>query len=283
MEMKDLNKHQLILLAILLSFVTSIATGITTVTLMEQAPPSIIQPISKVIRETIEKVVPDTRVNTQTVIIKEEDLIVDAISKNQSAVFSVYQDITGEDGKTSQIYLGKSFILSSDGLVATDASVVSEKGSYLLENDSRKFKAEFVSADKNGISFLKAQMPDDAKDKKFPLVSSLGDPSKMKPGQTMIVLGDQVISGFFSGFKEIKNQLESSIVVQGSLPDETKKEVPINSLAVNFNISKAYAGSPVVNLDGEIVGIVVYGDSSVIMPIPLVQTAMKTLSAPKAQ
>jgi len=40
MDIKDLNKSQLILLAVLLSFVTSIATGITTVTLMQQAPAS---------------------------------------------------------------------------------------------------------------------------------------------------------------------------------------------------------------------------------------------------
>ncbi|MEK7588849.1 MAG: hypothetical protein AAB438_03455 [Patescibacteria group bacterium] len=58
MDIKDLNKPQLILLAILLSFVTSIATGITTVTLMEQAPQSITVPINRVVRQTVEKIVP---------------------------------------------------------------------------------------------------------------------------------------------------------------------------------------------------------------------------------
>ena len=58
MDIKDLNKPQLILLAILLSFVTSIATGITTVTLMEQAPTSVTVPINRIIRETVEKVIP---------------------------------------------------------------------------------------------------------------------------------------------------------------------------------------------------------------------------------
>ena len=53
-----MNKSQLILLAVLLSFVTSIATGITTVTLMQQAPASITVPINRVIRETVEKIVP---------------------------------------------------------------------------------------------------------------------------------------------------------------------------------------------------------------------------------
>ncbi|MEK7563979.1 MAG: hypothetical protein AAB510_00200 [Patescibacteria group bacterium] len=58
MDVKDLNKSQLILLAILLSFVTSIATGITTVTLLQQAPTSVSIPITRVVRETVEKIVP---------------------------------------------------------------------------------------------------------------------------------------------------------------------------------------------------------------------------------
>src|ERR1700693_2855924 len=58
MDIKDLNKPQLILLAVLLSFVTSIATGITTVTLMQQAPPSFTAPVTRIVRETVEKIVP---------------------------------------------------------------------------------------------------------------------------------------------------------------------------------------------------------------------------------
>lgn len=58
MDIKDLNKSQLILLAVLLSFITSIATGITTVTLMQQAPSSVTVPVTRIIRETVEKIVP---------------------------------------------------------------------------------------------------------------------------------------------------------------------------------------------------------------------------------
>ena len=74
MDIKDLNKPQLILLAILLSFITSIATGIVTVTLMQQAPASITVPINRVVRETVEKIVPVPGKETiQTVVIKEEE------------------------------------------------------------------------------------------------------------------------------------------------------------------------------------------------------------------
>ena len=57
MEMKELNKSQLILLALLISFVTSIATGIAAVTLMQQAPASITTPINKIVKQTVEKIV----------------------------------------------------------------------------------------------------------------------------------------------------------------------------------------------------------------------------------
>jgi len=76
MDIKDLNKSQLILLAILLSFVISIATGITTVTLMEQAPPSITIPITRVVKETVEKVTPEgTNIITEALSEEEKKLL----------------------------------------------------------------------------------------------------------------------------------------------------------------------------------------------------------------
>jgi hypothetical protein len=43
MDIEELSKSQLIMLALLLSFVTSMATGIVTFSLMDQAPPAIAQ------------------------------------------------------------------------------------------------------------------------------------------------------------------------------------------------------------------------------------------------
>ena len=88
MDIKELNKPQLILLAVLLSFVTSIATGITTVTLMQQAPSSITTPVNRIIKQTVENIRQvEGKTTVQTVVVKEEDLVVDAIAKNESSIF----------------------------------------------------------------------------------------------------------------------------------------------------------------------------------------------------
>jgi hypothetical protein len=51
--MNDLNKEQLILLALLISFVTSLATGIVTVSLMDQAPKNVVQTIKQVVERAV--------------------------------------------------------------------------------------------------------------------------------------------------------------------------------------------------------------------------------------
>lgn len=256
MDIKDLNKSQLILLAILLSFITSIATGIVTVTLMQQAPSSVTVPINRIVRQTVEKIVPSEGKNTvQTVVVKEEDLVVDAIAKNQSAIFSITKETQDADGKTIEVGAGKGFIISKDGILVADGSLVPENGVYFLKNDSGKFKADFISLDKNGFSFIKIGTPLDDKSKIAFTIPQFGDLSKMKVGQKILVLGNAITSFIFDGNKDIK-----------------------------INTTKSNAGGAVLDLDGDVLGIALSSDASSFSSIDSIMGALKAKDAsPKTE
>lgn len=255
MDIKDLNKSQLILLAVLLSFVTSIATGITTVTLMQQAPASITTPVNNVIRQTIEKIQQvEGKTVTQTVIVKEEDLVVDAIAKNKSAVFAVSKETLDTEGKTIEVGAGRGFAIDNNGTVVVDGNLVPGAEVYYLKNDSGKFKADFISLDKAGFSLLKIGVAVDGKSKPVFIVPAFGDLDKMKIGQKIIVLGAGISSFIFQGNKNI-----------------------------DINVTNSNAGGLVVNLDGEVLGVALLGDTTSFVSIKSINDALKPVdtTAPK--
>ena len=242
------------MLALLLSFVTSIATGITTVTLMQQAPASVTVPINRIIRQTVEKIVPGSTSTPQTVVVKEEDLVVDAIAKNQASVFSVSKESLDETGKTTEVSAGRGLIISNDGYVAVDSTLVPDKEVYYVKNDSGKFKADFVSTDKNGFSILKIGAPLDEKNKLAFTLPDFGDLNKMKAGQKVIVLGGDISSFIFDGSKDMK-----------------------------INVTKSNAGGLVLDLDGEVLGIASLADGNSFVPISAITSAVKAIVIPKTQ
>jgi hypothetical protein len=238
MDIKELNKSQLILLAVLLSFVVSIATGITTVTLMQQAPKSITVPINRVVQQTVDRVEQvEGKTVTQTVVIKEEDLVVDAIAKNQSSVFSITKDIQNPDFTYSEISAGRGFAVSADGTIVADATLVGDKETYYVKNNSGKFKADFISTNKGGFSFLKIGASVNGTDKLVFSVPDFGDITQMKVGQQVLLLGSTVASSIFEGLNANKS--------------------------IDLSVSKANAGGLILDLDGNALGIALSPDNSV--------------------
>ena len=243
------------MLALLLSFVTSIATGITTVTLMQQAPSSVTVPINRVVRETVEKIVPGKN-TTQTVVIKEEDLVVDAIAKNKTTLFTITKEAQGPDGKIIEVDAGQGFAVSTEGVIVADSSLVSDTGVYYVKNDSGKFHADFISLGKNGFSLIKIGAPVDVKDKVSFTVPDFGDLDKIKAGQKILVLGNTISSFIFDGNRDIK-----------------------------MNVAKSDGGGLVLDLDGDTLGIALSGDTVSFASIDLITEALKTngISFPDTQ
>lgn len=117
MDIEELNKTQIILLTLLVSFVTSIATGIVTVTLLDQAPPAVTQTIHKVVEKTVETVVPakttETKVVETQVIVREEENIADAVSGIEDSIlrFQIGDMIKGTTKFTAISLGGDTFVM----------------------------------------------------------------------------------------------------------------------------------------------------------------------------
>ena len=97
MDIEHLTKHQIVLLTLLVSVVTSIATGIVTVSLMDQAPPSVTRTINQIVEHTVERVVPAVTqpapaqgaavvTKETTVVVKDDDLAAQSIAKVQKGI-----------------------------------------------------------------------------------------------------------------------------------------------------------------------------------------------------
>ena len=127
-----------------------------------------------------------------------------------------------------------------------------DKEIYYLKNDSGKFKAEFISAEKDGFSFLKVGDSLDEKNKLVYKVPTFGDMSKMKAGQKIITLGGGIASFTFDGNKDL-----------------------------NLNVSKSGAGGMVLNLEGELIGMSLFNDTASFAPINSILDALKPKEAQK--
>lgn len=162
MDIKELNKQQLILLTLLITFVVSIATGIVTVSLMQQAPKSVPQTINNVIQRTIEKVttVPaetlpsktDTKDNTSSPLVGDGEAVVSIYSIDQVVLPSDLPPATlAEEPKA----LGQGIIISDMGLILVDSSILTDKEVYKVILNKIDFDATILKKFVNGFTILK--------------------------------------------------------------------------------------------------------------------------------
>src|SRR5947207_993777 len=124
--MEELTKTQIVLLTLLVSFVTSIATGIVTVALVDQSSSGVGQTIQTVIEKTIQTVAPGVNSSEDNKVIipksnpstnspapSESDLIVQAVAKNSPALVRIKKANTGSD----QAFAALGIIVSKSGVV----------------------------------------------------------------------------------------------------------------------------------------------------------------------
>lgn len=237
MDIEQLNKSQIVLLTLLVSFVTSIATGIVTVSLMEQAPPAIAQTVNRVIERTVETVTPSTAsgqtaatVVTQekTIVVKETDLMSQAVQKVSPSIVRIYNN--SED---NPVFLGIGVVLDTKGSVVTDSDALANSDYTVAMPDGARIRM-FVNArdDDSGFAFLQPATSTEA--------APAWKPAAIASDRT--VLGSAVVG--IAG-KSIVRILPG--VVTAMLEDTV--------IDTNIPAESILPGSIIINMDGNIIGV----------------------------
>lgn len=278
--MENLTKTQLILLVLLVSFITSLVTGIVSVTLVNQAPAPITQTINRVIEKVI---VGENKKEEAALIITSEDLITKLVADTLPAVVSVIaskdvpvieryfinpfenddffrQFFSGEapqilvpqyrqkGTQRQQISAGSGFFVSEDGFLVTNRHVVEDKDAEytVLMNDGRKMKAKILARDPiQDIAILKVDGGG------FSFVP-LGNSDGLRIGQSVVAIGNAlgelqntVSVGVIAG-------LSRTVVASGSASGpEVLQEVIQTDAAINPGNS----GGPLLDLAGRAIGV----------------------------
>ncbi|HVV39311.1 MAG TPA: trypsin-like peptidase domain-containing protein [Candidatus Paceibacterota bacterium] len=235
MNLEQLTKHQIILLTLLVSFVTSIATGIVTVSLMDQAPAGVTRVVNQIVEHTVEKVIPATQgaaavtTTEKTVVVKDDDLAAQSIAKVQKSMIRIV-------AKGGDTLIARGLIIDSKGAAITDKSA-------LTASTATEFEAILPSGERfaavprtaaTTTSLLYIDVAVGTSTGFAPAV--LADATKLSLGQSVIRIGGGGADTVGSG-------------VIATLPSKD------NPNLIQASVSSATSGSVLMTLFGEVIGI----------------------------
>ena len=239
--MESLTKTQIVLLVLLVSFVTSLATGIVTVTLVNQAP----QPVTHTINKVVEKLVPrEFTVREKTVVFSNEENLVKIIKGASLAVVS----ITATTTATTTNAIGSGFFISKDGIILTNKHIVGDEALeyVVMTSDGSIYPATVISRSlSQDISVLKVE------GNNFNFIL-LGDSKNINVGQTAVAIGSD------SG--EFQNTVSVGVVsglnkMAAAINAISKLEDSVALIQIDAAINPGNSGGPLVDLNGKAIGI----------------------------
>lgn len=275
--MEDLNKSQIVLLTLLISFVTSIATGIMTSSLLQQAPIEVTRNINRIVEKTIETVTPaivnnsSTQKEITTVVVKEDDLIVDSIDKNLKSVVRIKE----KDGNVGVItFYGIGLVLTKDGIIIADRKKILSENIYIATmSDGKEFPLIPIGVDKqtNFILFKANQGEKITEKTSYPFFVGKFSDVDAKLGQTIIALGGDETNAVSVGRVISFDMKESGV--------GTSTTKYLAGLETDLVVKDLVSGSPVFNLSGDVIGFKLSADSSkVIVPVSILKKELSILN-----
>ncbi len=251
MNMEQLSKSQIVLLTLLVSFVTSIATGIVTVSLMDQAPPAVAQTVNRIIERTIETVAVAPKSQTaatvvtqeKTVIIKESDLISQALVRVNPSIVRLFTTSPAAGGaSTTPAFLALGVVMDASGTIVSDADMFKEGDVAIAELASgSRVRVTLTSQDATSAVayFASATSTIEGKSPVWSPISISGVHPTL--GATVISLGGKSIPRVGTG---IVTALIASADEKG--PQVIDTDVGVDSIL---------AGSPLITTEGNLLGL----------------------------
>lgn len=245
--MEHLTKQQIVLLTLLVSFVSSIATGIVTVSLLDQAPPAVTQTINRVVERTIERVATAStstpQVVRETIVVKDDQAVVGAITKASPSVVRVYGHYTGS---TNNDFLGLGVIVSKSGHVVARVSIQDRSSFSAVLDGGNTVVLNLVSQDgATGLALFQSEQSTNPVEARAFTSAVLGDSDGVKLGQSVIAIGGENDSAVLSG-------VISSIARQGAMRPTGVQGVTLIRSSIS---DESFASQSVlINLAGEVIG-----------------------------
>jgi len=287
MDIESLNKTQIVLLTLLVSFVTSIATGIVTVSLVNQAPQVITDTVHRVIEKTVERVVPGEQKatiieNTKTIVISDQDFIIKAIERNSESLVRVFKSIETENelGEIIQTdkFVSLGIVISNEGKIMMDSnelSITPDADEYfILFNDTKlKLKVSEVLPN-NEIALLDMKFLES--DDKQPVFTpiDLGNSDSLKLGQSVISLGGEESNIVLTGI--VSNLKIGQLPVATSTPAITEEKAKTTILEIETNLNSQLSMGLLIDLEGDIIGVKSMNDFYI--PINLIKSDLDKLN-----
>lgn len=248
MDLEHLTKHQIVLLTLLVSFVTSIATGIVTVSLVNQAPPEVQRTINQIVERTVETVQAPLPAQAEpaavaaatvekTIVVKDDDLAAESIAAAQKAIVR----IVAKNNPGSLLARG---VMVGQGVAITDRAA-------LRGSNPQMFEAILYSGERVPVVVRGGNAPIAVLDVAVGTSSGyapapIADMSKVKLGASVIRIGG-------SGADTVGTGVIAALAHDG---------------VIQASVLSATPGSVLISLFGEVIGITTGAQSSDLYSVP---------------
>lgn len=259
MDIEHLTKTQIVLLVLLVSFVTSMATGIVTVSLMDQAPQGMTYTINRIIEKSAEAVTgmvtEDVKETDQTQTISGTKTVADVVAEASPSLVRVYTPVV-EGGEE---YAGLGVVaFDTQTVVTTVPGIVSDTVYSVHLSDGSRVSATVRLTDSvSGISILTLSLPEGGV---LPSAIRLTTETNLRLGQALMLLGG-------------RDSVELVTGLLTAIPEE-------GLLGTNITAGTRFVGGPALTSSGSCAGIVSVVEGVVsIVPFSRISALLETSAA----